>query len=142
MVKRQQFFFNMTAQQYREMMGITKPVQVQKENKYHAQKTEVNGIKFDSKKESKDWQQLCMLEASGGITNLQRQVSFELQPKFVNNQGENIRAINYVADFVYEKDGKKYVQDSKGGKATQTDVFKLKKKLFQYKYPEYIFVVS
>lgn len=142
MIKKQQFFCNMTAQQYREMMGISKPIAVQKENKYHAQKTEVNGIKFDSKKESHDWRQLCMLEASGGISNLRRQVTFELQPKFTNNQGVNIRAINYVADFVYEKDGKTYVQDSKGGKATQTDVFKLKRKLFEYKYPEYIFVVS
>lgn len=142
MIKKQQFFQTMTAQQYREMMGISKPAPAHKENKYHAQKTEVDGIKFDSKKESKDWLQLKMLETTGCISNLQRQVTFELQPKFTNNQGINIRAINYVADFVYEKDGKTYVQDSKGGKATQTDVFKLKRKLFEYKYREYIFIVS
>ena len=138
MIKKQQFFCNMTAQQYRELMGISKPT-VQKENKYHAQKTEVNGVTFDSKKESRQWKELCMLEASGGISNLRRQVAFELQPKYTNNQGEHIKAITYVADFVYEKDGKTYVQDSKGVK---TDVFKLKKKLFEYKYPEYIFIVS
>lgn len=140
------FFQTMTSQQYRELIGLSKPAfcyqQVQKENKYHAQKTEVDGIKFDSKKESNDWRQLCLLEASGEISNLKRQVSFILQEGYTNNQGKKIRPIIYVADFVYEKDGKTYVHDSKGGKATQTDVFKIKRKLFEYKYPEYIFVVS
>ena len=137
------FFQTMTAQEYREFMRIGKPtVKESTGNKYHAQKTEVNGVKFDSKKESRDWLQLRMLETTGCISNLQRQVTFELQPKFTNNKGEHIRAINYVADFVYEREGKTYVQDSKGGKATQTDVFKLKRKLFEYKYPEYIFIVS
>ena len=143
MVKKQQFFFNMSAQQYRELMGISKPTFTyqtpQKENKYHAKKTEVDGVKFDSKKESKDWKQLCMLEASGGISNLRRQVPFVLQEAYTNNQGKKIRPILYLADFVYEKDGKTYVQDSKGVK---TDVFKLKRKLFEYRYPEYIFIVS
>ena len=133
----------MTAQEYRELMGLSKPtIQKSLTNKYHAQKTEVDGIKFDSKKESKDWKELCMLEAAGGISNLRRQVPFVLQEGYTNNQGKKIRPIIYLADFVYEKDGKTYVQDSKGGKATQTDVFKLKRKLFEYKYPEYIFVIS
>lgn len=137
MIQKRQFFTQMTAQEFREFMR--NPKQEPKENKYHAKKTEVDGITFDSKKESRDWQQLCMLEASGGISNLRRQVAFELQPKFTNNKGEHVRAINYVADFVYKKDGKTYVQDSKG---VRTDVFKLKLKLFEYKYPEYIFIVS
>jgi hypothetical protein len=126
-------FISMTAKQFREIAAG------KKESKYHAQKTEIDGITFDSKKESKDWRQLCMLEASGGISNLRRQVQFELQPKFTNNKGEHIRAINYVADFVYEKDGKTYVQDSKGMK---TDVYKIKRKMFEYKYPQYIFIES
>lgn len=141
MIKKQQFFYNMSAAEYRQMMGGARQP-VKKENKYHAQKTEVDGIKFDSKKESKDWKELCMLEAAGGISNLRRQVPFVLQEGYTNNQGKKIRPILYLADFVYEKDGKKYVQDSKGGKATQTDVFKLKRKMFEYKYPEYIFIVS
>ena len=110
--------------------------------KYRNKKIVIDGIKFDSKKESKDWKELCMLEAAGGISNLRRQVPFVLQEGYTNNQGKKIRPIIYLADFVYEKDGKTYVQDSKGGKATQTDVFKLKRKLFEYKYPEYIFVIS
>lgn len=125
---------SMSAKSFKDM--------VKKENKYHAKKTTVNGITFDSKKESQDWNNLCLLEACGVISNLRRQVAFELQPAYVNNAGKKIRAIEYVADFVFNKNGKTYVQDTKGGRATQTDVFKLKRKIFEYKYPDYIFVVS
>ena len=59
MVNKRQFFFNMTAQEYREMMGVSKPAP-QKESKYHNHKVEVDGIKFDSKKESKDWKEWKM----------------------------------------------------------------------------------
>ena len=137
MIKKRQFFYTMTAEEYRKMVGLTKPAT--NNNKYHAKKTEVDGIVFDSKKESKDYLQLKHLEDCGVIKNLRRQVSFELQPKYTNNKGEHIRAINYVADFVYEQDGKTIVRDTKGVK---TDIFKLKKKLFEYKYPEYEFVIS
>ena len=139
MIKKQQFFYNMTAADYRKMVGMTTGKSAPSENKYHAKKTEIDGITFDSKKESRDYLQLKHLEDVGAIQNLRRQVSFELQPKFTNNKGEHVRAINYVADFVYKQDGKTYVQDSKGVK---TDVFKLKLKMFEYKYPEYIFVIS
>lgn len=135
---RPDFFQTMTAEEYRQMfLGERKPVQ--KQSKYHAQKTEVDGIKFDSKKESRDWKNLCTMEASGLISNLRRQVSFELQPKYTNNKGEHIRAINYIADFVYDRDGKTYVVDSKSP-ITRTPVYKLKKKLFEAKFPEYIFL--
>jgi hypothetical protein len=137
MIKKQQFFYTMSAKDYQAM--INGKTVAPKESKYHAQKVEVDGIKFDSKKESRQWKELCMLEASGGISNLRRQVSFELQPKYTNNKGEHIRAINYVADFVYEKDGKTYVQDTKG---VRTDVFKIKKKLFEAKFKDYIFLES
>lgn len=139
MIKKQQFFYNMTAADYRKMMGVPTEKPAPSGNKYHAKKTEVDGIVFDSKKESRDYLQLKHLEDAGAIQNLRRQVSFELQPKYTNNHGEHIRAINYVADFVYKQDGKTYVRDTKG---VRTDVFKIKKKLFEYKYPEYIFIVS
>ena len=73
------------------------------------------------------------------ISNLRCQVPFELQPKYTTRDGRKIRAITYVADFVYERDGVTYVQDSKG---MRTDVYKMKRKMFEYKYPEYIFIES
>lgn len=138
MIKKQQFFYTMSAKDYREMMGC--PSQpAQKESKYHAQKVEVDGKKFDSKHESRDYLKLKSMEDSSIINNLQTQVSFELQPKYTTKDGRKIRSISYVADFVYERDGQTYVQDSKGMK---TDVYKLKRKMFEYRYPDIIFVES
>lgn len=129
----------MTAQQYRELMGISKPVAAQKASKYHNQKVEVSGKTFDSKKESKDWLRLKSMADSGLIKNLRCQVPFELQPKYITRDGRKIRPITYIADFVYERDDTKYVQDSKG---MRTDVYKIKRKMFEYKYPDYIFIES
>lgn len=138
MIKKQQFFYTMSAKDYREMMGC--PHQpVQKESKYHAQKVEVDGKKFDSKHESRDYLKLKSMEDSGIISNLQTQVSFELQPKYTTKDGRKIRAITYRADFQYVRDGVTYVQDSKG---FRTKEYALKRKMFEYRYPDIIFVES
>lgn len=110
-----------------------------KANKYHAQKTTIGDITYDSKKESKRGEYLDWLQRIKQISNLQKQVQFVLQESYVNNKGEKIRAIIYVADFVYEQDGKKIVEDVKGFK---TKEYLLKKKIFQYKYPQYYFIES
>ena len=94
-------------------------------NKYGAKKvTAPDGQKFDSQKEYKRYVVLKLLERAGKISDLQRQVRFELIPK---QDGET--ACHYVADFVYQKDGKRIVEDVKGYK---TEVYKLKKKLMLY----------
>lgn len=145
MIPKKQFFFNMSAAEYRKMMGMpAENITVKSSsggNKFHAKKTEVDGVVYDSKREAKHAQQLQALADSGVIQNLQRQVRFTLQDAYINNKGEKIRKIEYVADFVYVEDGKKIVEDVKGSKNTLTEVFKLKKKLFEYKYPDYFFVV-
>lgn len=110
-----------------------------KYNKYHANKITVNGITYDSKKESKRALELQFLERIGQIQDLKQQVEFVLQEGFTNNQGKKIRSIVYIGDFAYIKDGKKIVEDSKG---FRTKEYKIKKKLFEYKYPEYIFIES
>lgn len=96
-------------------------------NKYHNKKVEYNGIKFDSKKE-KDY--YLKIKDDKTISNLQLQVRIELLPKFVDNQGNSVRKMEYVADFVYEKDNITYIVDTKGFK---TSDYKLKKKLLLYK---------
>ena len=65
--------------------------------------------RFDSQREHRRWCELKLLQRAGKITNLRRQVDYELIPK----RGK-LRAIRFVADFVYEKDGKCVVEDSKG----------------------------
>jgi hypothetical protein len=92
-------------------------------NKYGARKlTAPDGQVFDSVKEYQRWGELKILQRAGAISDLRRQVTYELIPK---QRGE--RACNYIADFVYVNDkGETIVEDSKGYK---TEVYRLKKKL-------------
>ena len=103
-------------------------------NKYFNKKVVVDGIKFDSKKEAKRYTELKLLKKAGLIKELELQKIFEIQPKYTNNKGENIRAVTYKADFFYYDNKKEcyIVEDTKG---YRTDVYKLKKKLFEYVYP-------
>lgn len=97
------------------------------ENKYHNIKTKTaDGIIHDSRKEARRWCELKLLEKAGKITDLQRQVPFELIPK---QDGE--RACSYVADFVYRdvEANKKVVEDTKGKK---TKDYVIKRKLMLY----------
>lgn len=130
----------MTAAEYRAQFN-KKNGSVQK-NKYNAKKVKINGVQFDSKKELARFRVLEQRALAGEIKDLQRQVKFELQPSFRNNQGKAIRAINYICDFLYFDTEKNVwiVEDVKGSKATLTESYKLKAKLFQYKYPDYLFV--
>lgn len=110
-------------------------------NKYHAQKTWMKGRVYDSKFESEKAFELQLRQRAGLIKDLQEQVPFVLQEGYVNNQGKKIRPITYIADFVYfdcEKQ-QKIVMDTKSP-ATRTDVYKIKKKLFEKRYQEYIFI--
>ena len=94
--------------------------------KYHATTTELDGITFDSKKEANRYAELKLLERSGAIHNLQRQVRYELIPAQKKNGKTVERACHYIADFVYEENGKTVVEDVKG---YRTKEYVLKRKL-------------
>lgn len=102
-------------------------------NKYHNKKVIYNGIKFDSKKEMQRYKDLELLESTDYICNLELQKKFLLQEGYTNAKGKKIRPIYYIADFYYYDyiDNKWVVEDTKG---VRTEVYKLKKKLFEYKY--------
>lgn len=99
-------------------------------SKYHAKKTCVDGIVFDSKREADRYLVLKSMEEDGAIEDLRRQVRYELVPAF-NVDGRHYRPVYYVADFVYREDGKEIVEDVKG---MVTDVYRLKRKLVAYRY--------
>lgn len=103
-------------------------------SKYHARKTCVDGIAFDSKREADRYLVLKSMEEDGAIENLRRQVRYELVPAF-DVDGRHYRPVYYVADFVYVEDGKEVVEDVKG---MRTDVYKLKSKLFARRYGKVI----
>tara|TARA_R110000868_G_scaffold405685_1_gene685369 strand:+ start:63 stop:425 length:363 start_codon:yes stop_codon:yes gene_type:complete len=61
-----------------------------------------------------------------GVSHLEFQPKFLLLASFKRN-GKAHRAINYVADFSYTRNAKVIIEDVKG---METDVYKIKKKLF------------
>lgn len=107
-------------------------MRLQMQSKYKNKKTQIDMYVFDSAKEAKRYKELKLLEIAGEINNLELQPRFLLQESFRKN-GKVYRKIEYVADFKYIENGKTIVEDVKG---LQTDVFKIKHKLFEKKYPE------
>jgi hypothetical protein len=90
-------------------------------NKYHAKKTMVGDLLFDSGKEACRYRELLLLCAAGEISCLERQPRY---PLIVN--GKKIG--EYRGDFRYTEcaTGKQITEDVKGVK---TPVYRLKKKL-------------
>ena len=105
-----------------------------KYNKYKNVKTELDGIKFDSKAEAKRYIQLRSMLEDGHITDLQFQIRYELTPKLKRADGTTERASHYVADFQYMHHGTMIIEDVKGGTATMTPVYVLKRKLMLEKH--------
>ena len=104
-------------------------------NKYHARKVEVDGIRFDSIKEADRYCELKLMERAGAITSLILQPKFELQPAYTNADGKKQRAINYIADFMYkDTDLDRVIVEDVKSPATRTQVYMVKKKLFEYQY--------
>lgn len=125
----------------------------QGKSKYHNTPAERNGesenIRFSSQKEARRYDELMLMLKAGEIRDLRLQPQFTLQEAYTTPDGKRVRAIRYVADFSYERmrpywkgyeahcpdDGwYRVVEDTKGGKATQTAIYKMKKKMMQDKY--------
>lgn len=105
-------------------------------SKYRNKKVLVDGVAFDSKKEAKRYRELKLMEDAGMISRLERQVKFDLLPNQKDPDGKVIeRKVQYIADFVYLKNGKVCVEDVKGyrdGGAYR--VFVIKRKLMLYRF--------
>lgn len=112
-------------------------------NKYRNKKISVNGEIFDSLNEFRRWRELKLLEQAGEISELRRQVHFELLP--VQREPDKIgprggrkpgrvieREAVYIADFVYQDaDGRQVVEDCKG---YRTRDYLLKRKLMLFRF--------
>ena len=84
------------------------------------------GLKFDSKWEAERWGQLKSMERAGIVTQLERQIRYDLT---IND----VKICSYIVDFRYlleEENGlfNLVVEDAKG---ILTPEFKLKKKLMK-----------
>lgn len=99
-------------------------------SKYKAVKMVIDGVTFDSGLEAARYKQLKLLEDAGAIKNLMLQPKFRLMDSYKHN-GKTIRAIDYIADFMYEENGKTIVEDVKG---IRTKDYIIKSKLFIKQY--------
>ena len=99
--------------------------------KYGNRKIIRDGIEFDSIKECQRYCELKLMQRAGVISDLRMQVSFELIPSQRIDGKVVERAVNYIADFVYQQDGQKVVEDTKGYK---TPEYIIKRKLMLHVY--------
>lgn len=116
-----------------------------KGNKYKNIKISRDGVLYDSRAEANRAHELQLLEEAGEITNLRRQVPFELiptqrEPDTIGKRGVIIKGkviekgVNYIADFVYNTpDGVMVVEDVKSP-ATRTPEYIIKRKLMLHIY--------
>lgn len=102
-----------------------------KQGKYGNEKCTLNGAQFDSKAERKRWAELRLLAKAGYVSNVRRQVPFELIPQQRLANGRVLRSCVYVADFLYrdEREGREVVEDVKGA---VTPEFRIKRKLMLF----------
>lgn len=122
--------------------------QCQRQSKYHNEPTTVNGIKFDSKKEARRYEELMVMLRAGEIRNLRLQAQYTLQESFITPEGTRIRAIKYVADFAYDRRNKPnrnqpdlnepvcwtHVVEDVKSRATKTPQYEMKKKMMYEKF--------
>ena len=91
-------------------------------------------IRFSSKAEARRYDELMLMLKAGAISELRLQQDFTLQEAYTTPDGKRVRIIKYVADFTYWRAGKFVVEDVKGGKATKTKVYQIKRKLMMEKF--------
>ena len=137
-------------EQVRQQVGGK--IAAQASNKYNNRKIEINGIRFDSRKEAKRYVQLMHAMRVGAIRDLRLQVDFTIQEAYTDCQGKRIRAIRYRADFTYQLTGdfpasisaedrelwRRYIESGKETvvedvKGVKTQAYKLKEKLMAQK---------
>ncbi len=95
--------------------------------KYGNQKIEIDGILFDSKAEARYWSYLKIRVKAGVISNLQRQVIYELAPSVVIG-GRKRPPLRYIADFVWDEEGRSVIADVKG---VAPDSYRIKRHLMK-----------
>lgn len=96
-----------------------------KRNKFNAQRVEIDGVTFASKKEAKRYGELKLLERAGEIADLKLQPRYD----FIIN-GRKVCA--YVGDFAYlTKTGMPVTEDAKSPATAKLPHTRIKLKLFR-----------
>lgn len=123
----------MSIDQYRrEILKQCDKPKAAKHNKFNAQKVELDGMTFDSKKEYRRYIELKAMQQRGEITRLEHHTKFELAPK-TKLEGENRAkpAVRYFADFTYYIADKYIVEDVKSAATKKLSSYRTKKHLMK-----------
>lgn len=126
---------------------------VEKRAKYGSVKTVIDGITFDSKRESQRYHELKLQQQAGHIRGLRWQPRYTLCALVVDgadlsnvNEGAIVNTrrpvCDYIADFEYEQPHPrmpttywmKVVEDVKSPATRKKEVYRLKRKLFEAQY--------
>jgi hypothetical protein len=117
-----------------------------KGKKYNNKNVIYDNIKFDSTKEGKRYLVLKQAEKDGIISNLELQVKFELIPSIKEEYVKHLKTkdkmltrtlqlpITYICDFRYTKNGNIVIEDVKASPKMIPSDYKLKEKLFFWKF--------
>lgn len=105
-------------------------------SKFGNKKVRADGYVFDSKAEYERYCQLKLLQRDGAISKLTVHPKFILMESFRDRSGNHHRAITYKPDFEYFERDHHVVEDVKGGRATQTEAFRMRVKLLLKRYPD------
>lgn len=117
---------------------------MQRRQKYGNTKTTFRGMEYDSKRERDRHIFLLNAEREGTISDIRRQVTFHLLPaqyetveKQLKTKTKEVkvcveRAVDYIADFTYMKDGKLVVEDVKAASNVLDKSYIIKRKLLLY----------
>ncbi|MCH7395935.1 DUF1064 domain-containing protein [Acinetobacter dispersus] len=125
---------SMSIHQYsREILKQCDKPKASKRNKFKAQKVELDGITFDSKKEHRRYIELKAMQQRGEISGLEHHTKFELAPK-TKLEGEKRAkpAVRYFADFTYHNSSGEYiVEDVKSVATRKLPNYRTKKHLMK-----------
>ncbi|WP_417212394.1 DUF1064 domain-containing protein [Acinetobacter venetianus] len=125
---------SMSIDQYRrEILKQCDKPKVTKRNKFNAQKVELDGMTFDSKKEHRRYIELKAMQQRGEIFGLEHHTKFELAPKTKLEGEKRVKpALRYFADFTYYNiTGEYIVEDVKSAATRKLASYRNKKHLMK-----------
>ena len=114
---------------------------MQSKNKFNAHKVTYRGMTFDSRKEFKRFLYLQFLEKKGVISQLRRQVKFQIIPPLyvarTVNHAKTTRIKSrlidspayYTCDFLYRENGRIIIEDVKSAETARLKDYILRRKL-------------
>jgi hypothetical protein len=107
-------------------------------NKFHAKKVTIDGIEFDSKRESEYYLQY---KADKAIAEIECHPRYTLLDSFKDCNGKTERAITYKPDFrITYADGSIEVVEVKGKRTAKEPDYIIRRKLFKHNNPDVRFL--